>query len=199
MTQWQIIVAGLVTLGLYTYLWKDNPIYRTIEHAFVGFYTAYAVAMVYHNQVKPAVLNDLIRDGEAIVLIPLILGAMIYLRYLPQLSWVSRYPMSFWLGYGAGFVISYQIQPLIQQIRASFIPINSVNSFLIVVGILTTLMYFFFTWTVKDPVTHYGSKIGRYFIIVALGATFGNTVIFRVGLLMGRMQFLLFDLLRIGN
>ncbi len=199
MTQWQIIVAGLVTLGLWSYLWKDNFLYRTVEHAFVGLYTAYAVALVYHSHIKPAVVNDIVRDGKFVTLIPLLLGIAIYLRYVPQLNWVSRYPLSFWLGYGAGFVLSYQVQPLLRQLNSTFLVVNNINSLLVVLGVLATLMYFFFTWKAEDPVTTYGGKIGRWFIIVALGAAFGNTVIFRVGLFMGRMQFMLFDFLKLGN
>ena len=64
------------------------------------------------------------------------------------------------------------------------------NLSLIFVGVICTLTYFFFS------VEHEGivggiSKIGVVFIMVGFGAAFGNTVMGRVSLLIGRVQFLI--------
>ncbi len=64
------------------------------------------------------------------------------------------------------------------------------NLSLIFAGVICTLTYFFFS------VEHRGlvggiSKVGIIFIMVGFGAAFGNTVMGRVSLLIGRVQFLI--------
>jgi hypothetical protein len=67
---------------------------------------------------------------------------------------------------------------------------------LILVGVSAVLVYFFFS------VEHSGvigavSRIGIWFLMVAFGASFGFTIMARISLLIGRMQFLLGDWLNI--
>ena len=66
------------------------------------------------------------------------------------------------------------------------------ENFLIVLMVFTALFYFFFS------VEHKGvfgatAKFGSWVIMVAFGAQFGFTVMARVSLLIGRIQFLLGD------
>jgi hypothetical protein len=61
-----------------------------------------------------------------------------------------------------------------------------------VVGVVSGLIYFFFS------VEHRGafgvlSRVGIYFLMIAFGASFGYTVMARISLLIGRMQFLIDD------
>jgi len=67
---------------------------------------------------------------------------------------------------------------------------------LVLVGVVAVLVYFFFS------VEHAGavgavSRIGIWFLMVAFGASFGFTIMARISLLIGRMQFLLGDWLRL--
>ncbi len=68
----------------------------------------------------------------------------------------------------------------------------SVNGIFILVGVVTVLLYFFFSIEHKGPVG-VASKIGIYFLMVSFGASFGYTVMGRMSLLIGRMIFLLRD------
>ena len=59
------------------------------------------------------------------------------------------------------------------------------------------LFYFFFS------VEHKGvsggiSKVGIWFLMVSFGASFGYTVMGRVSLLIGRVQFLIYDWLQLS-
>ena len=63
---------------------------------------------------------------------------------------------------------------------------------LTLVGVFATLVYFFYS------IEHRGtagaiSRIGVLFLMISFGAGFGNTVMARVSLLIGRFQFLLYD------
>jgi len=60
------------------------------------------------------------------------------------------------------------------------------------VGVITTLSYFFFSREQKGALK-LSAKVGIWFIMIGFGASFGNTVMARVSLLIGRVQFLLTD------
>jgi hypothetical protein len=64
------------------------------------------------------------------------------------------------------------------------------------VGVLTTLSYFFFSREHKGALK-YSARVGIWFIMIGFGASFGNTVMGRISLLIGRVQFLLTDWIHI--
>jgi hypothetical protein len=63
---------------------------------------------------------------------------------------------------------------------------------IVVVGVLSTLIYFYFS---KEHTGVLGvtAKVGIWFIMISFGAHFGYTVMGRVSLLIGRVQFLIDD------
>jgi hypothetical protein len=65
---------------------------------------------------------------------------------------------------------------------------------LIWIGTLTILLYFFFS---KAHTGLYGKavKIGIWYMMIGFGASFGYTVMARISLLIGRIQFLVIDVL----
>jgi hypothetical protein len=75
---------------------------------------------------------------------------------------------------------------------------------MIAVGTLATLAYFYFTWGVGEAdgvgrrgVARWVASIGRYVIMLTFGAIFANTIMSRVSLLVGRINFLLGDWLNL--
>lgn len=67
-----------------------------------------------------------------------------------------------------------------------------INTLLVFSGIICTLTYFFFSAEHRGFVGGV-SKVGIIFIMISFGAAFGNTVMGRVSLLIGRIYFLLHD------
>ena len=61
---------------------------------------------------------------------------------------------------------------------------------------ITTLSYFFFSREQKG-LLRVSANIGVWFIMIGFGASFGNTVMGRISLLIGRVQFLLTDWIHI--
>jgi hypothetical protein len=80
--------------------------------------------------------------------------------------------------------------------QASMNDFASIDGIIIFLGITTTLAYFFFS---KEHKGWFGAtaKMGTWFLMIFFGATFGYTVMSRISLLIGRMQFLLGDFLHI--
>ena len=121
---------------------------------------------------------------------------------------MSRYPMAFLLGTGMGVAFPYDMQTLVlRQIQSTMIPLytpgapwfDTLGAFVIVFGTLSAIIYFFFSKPHKGPFFGFGSKVGIWIIMIGFGATFGFTVMGRISLLIGRVQFLLGDWLGLLN
>jgi hypothetical protein len=64
------------------------------------------------------------------------------------------------------------------------------------VGVLSVLVYFFFSVKRAGPLKPV-SRLGIWYLMIAFGATFGFTVMARISLLTGRALFLLKDWLHL--
>ena len=206
-------VAALLTLAIYSFLYGDNPIYKFSEHIFVGVSAAYGAAIVYHQALIPKLVQPLSEgliqpllasDVGAIVwtkatlLIPGILGLLIFGRFFRGYQWLSRWPIAFVMGLGAGLSIPRSIQSLVlKQMHGTMQPVwpltgGGFDNLLLVVGVICTLAYFYFSLPHRG-VMGWMSRVGIWFLMIGFGAGFGNTVMARISLLIGRLEFLLYE------
>lgn len=199
-----IWIAVALTLCIYSFLYKDNPFFKFAEHLFVGVSVGYGLAIIFHQTFLPYLYNPLKSavTGEDysrfILLIPAFLGIMMFSRFVPRYGWMVRWPFAFLMGYAAGADIPPIMQARVfQQIHgtaASFASTDSVwtiiNSALIMLGVICTLIYFYFSREHKG-ITGGLSEIGIIFLMIAFGASFGYTVMTRISILIGRVDFLL--------
>jgi len=192
------IAAGL-TLCIYSFLYKDNPFYKFAEHLFVGVSAGYTIAITWHKVVTRLIWSPMKDDGNFAVLIPAAIGLLMFSRFIPKYRWLIRWPMGFMIGVGAGAAIPRTMQSLIfEQAGATLQPFTTINSIVITIGVLCTLIYFFFSVEHKGPVGVV-SKVGTFFLMVSFGAAFGYTIMARISLLIGRVYFLLHDWLHIAQ
>ncbi|HHW17824.1 MAG TPA: hypothetical protein GXX30_02850 [Firmicutes bacterium] len=195
-----IWVAAILTLAVYSFLYRENVLYRTAEHIFVGVAAGHGVIVAVDSYLRPT-LKSIIK-GDVIYLVPLIIGFLIYTRFYKPWAWMSKITIGFLVGIGAGITLTRQVKPFfLDQIAATIKPVyvsgdlgQSVNNLLLVLGVVGTLSYFFFTVDRKGPLK-FSSQFGRWTMMVAFGAAFGNTVMARISLFLGRAQFLLRDFL----
>jgi hypothetical protein len=204
-----IITAVALTLAMYSFLYKDNPVFKIAENLFVGVAMGYWIIITWFNILKPDVYETLIvpffKDtGSApqySVIVPTILGLFMLLRFSDKLSWLSRWSFAFVVGLGAGITIPNFIHAFIlkqltfDSLITASLP-DSINNFLILLGVVSVLIYFFFSLEHKGVIGGI-SKIGVWFLMIAFGASFGFTVMARMSLLIGRIQFLIRDWLGI--
>ena len=197
------IAVGL-TLCIYSFLYKDNPFFKFAEHLFVGVSVGYSLAIAFHAIFLPHVYDPLkaaVTAGEYrefLVLIPAFLGIIMFTRFIPRYGWMVRWPFAFLMGYSAGVKIPVIMQAdILEQIRGtaeSFASVDSIwsviNASLVMLGVICTLVYFFFSRERKG-ITGGLSEIGIIFLMIGFGASFGYTVMARVSLLIGRIDFLL--------
>lgn len=184
-------LAGFVTIATMSYVYKENPFFRLAEHIYVGISAGHAVVMGYGN-IRDMAWKPMTTKGQLVWIIPIVLGILLYARYIKGVSWISRIPMSVILGLGLGVAMRGAIDgDFVKQILAT-LKIKDLNGCLLLLGVVTSLSYFFFSKEIKGPAKAV-PQIGRYVMMVAFGAAFGNTVMGRMALLIGRVQFILGD------
>jgi hypothetical protein len=209
-----IVVAAFLTLAMYSFLYKDNPLFKIAEHIFVGIGMGMGVVLTWLQVIKPLLYKPLIRHAifdntpgtpDYILIVPMILGIFMFARLYGKTSWLSRWSFAFIVGGGAGIGIPVIINSLIlKQLEPSLQPIfvdwvvtwQSINILLILVGTISVLIYFFFSLPHKGTIGGI-SRIGIWFLMISFGATFGYTVMGRMSLIIQRIQFLLTDWLHI--
>ena len=127
------ILAAAITLAVFSFLYKDNPVFRAVEHLFVGLGLGVTFNRIWFNYLKPDIYDRLvepifspaatIQSSDYILIIPILLGVMTLFRLSRRMGWVSRYPMCFLIGYGSGFIIQPVIHSLIlKQVEKTMTP-----------------------------------------------------------------------------
>jgi len=209
-----IWIAAFLTLAIFSFLYKDNPLYRFAEHLFVGMSMGYIVVIYWYNNMVPNMVNPLLVFFRGfgnfsqvwlngLVLIPTILGILFLSMFTKKYSYLILLPLAVDLGLWNGVTVPAVLQAdVLKQAQGTLLGIHTpllsgqvwgvVNGLLILVGVITTLSYFFFSREHKGALG-VSSKVGIWFIMLGFGASFGYTVMARLSLLIGRVQFLLTD------
>ena len=186
----------VLMLMIYSYpLYKENPAYRFAEHLYIAVMLAVSLTVNFSNVMRMCITPLL--QGNITMIVPLVMGLMIYAMLIPEYRWVSRYPIALLVGAGFGLGIRGSIGPNIQDAIVSTItrPTDGgamawINFLYIAVGLVCSVLYFLLTYE-HSGALQAPTRIGRLFIMVGLGAYFGNTVLFRFTMLTGRAQFFL--------
>lgn len=190
-------VAAFMTLAIYSFLYKDNPVYRFAESLFVGLSLGYEIGIVIHRTIIPNLVQKLAADPSRnwYLVIGGLIGIMLYFRYVPRVSFLGRWALAVYMGYFVGVELMQRLHgDVLPQVRDTMLPLNSfslgtLQNLLVIIGVLSVLVYFYFSKPhtgVLRPV----SRVGVWFIMVCFGASFGYTVMARISLLVGRLTFL---------
>jgi hypothetical protein len=189
-------VGWFLMLMVYSYpLYKENPAFRTAEHMFIGVMLAVNIITHFTNIMRMCITP--LTQGNILMIVPLILGLMIFAMLIPEYRWVSRYPIALMVGAGFGLGIRGTIKPNLQDAIIDTITapsggalIDWFNYLWVAVGLVCSIMYFMLTFEHTGPLKA-PTRLGRLFLMIALGGYFGNTVLFRFTMLTGRAQFFL--------
>ncbi len=201
-----IWVGAFFTLAIYSFLYKENPVYRLAEHLVVGISLGYTMVLIYNTVILPKLLEPLFAGNHWILIIPGLLGLLYITRFIPSIAWLSRYPIAFIMGTGMGIGFPLTMKAyVLRQLEAAMVPLYEsgmpwyevFGNIVMIFGTLAALIYFFFSKPHKGLFFGTGSKIGIWVIMLGFGATFGFTVMGRISLLIGRIQYLLGDWLHL--
>ena len=199
-------VATGLTLCIFTFLYKDNPLFKLAEHLYVGVSVGYTIVKAYDTVIVHLIVKPIVEQGEYALLIPVAIGMLMLTRYVPKAAWLSRYAFAFIVGVGSGLAIPRTISSFIlRQIEDTVRPLlslaggdgvtfsmnllnpaSSINVIIILIGVISVLFYFFFSIEHSGP-GKFVARTGVMFLMIAFGAAFGYTVMARMSLLIGRL------------
>jgi hypothetical protein len=205
-------LGAFLTLCIFSFLYRDNPLYKFAEHLMVGVSAGYFVILLWHNGLVPNLFSYL-SDGHFYFLwldakswwyiIPALLGVMMWTRFSHKWSWVSRWPIAIYIGIGTGIAIPLVMRTsIIVQLFSSFRRAIDWGNFfgsgfldatagysqlLVFIGVLAALFYFFFSKEHKGAFNGI-AKFGIGILMIGFGASFGYTVMGRISLFVQRIQ-----------
>lgn len=156
---------------------------------------------------------DVTLDPQLIYLVPLVLSGMMLWQLAPRGGWIARWPLAFFIGATAGIrLYTYFESDFLRQIQQTLLPLavvvregsvagaidwtetvqRSLKNVTIVVGVLASLTYFFFSVEHRGAVREV-TRLGVYVLMITFGAGFAYTVMGRIALLVERFEFLFVD------
>ena len=213
-------LGALLTLCIFSFLYKDNPFYRFAEHLFVGVSAGYYIILNFWTVIDPNLWEPLQRafanasggaglaslflprlgDYRIFLALPGILGLLLFTRLFGKIGWLSRWALAVIIGVYAGIRTTGSAQAdFVAQVQGSLQPLwiaghlgASINAIIFSVGLVASLLFFFYSREHKGSLG-VASKLGIFFLMVSFGAGYGYTVMSRISLLIGRFQFLLED------
>lgn len=199
------IVAGILTLAILTFLYRDNPIYKMAEYLLIGVSIGYVLVINWSNTLMDRMVTPLFSHGELHLIIPLILGLMMFGRLNRNTRSLSRIPIAVLIGSGAGLAIPAMLQArTLVQLSNTVTPlfmsngIPNISAIIILIGVITTVTYFYFSRE-HQGVLGMSARVGTWFLMIFFGTTFGYTVMSRMSTFIGRIDFLLSDFLNLTH
>lgn len=204
-----IWVSALLTVMVLSYLLGDNPLYRLAEHLFVGTAVGYAVLVAYYSLLRPRLILPLLQAPleNWTLVVPLLLALLLLARLNHSWRGAGMAPLAFLLGVGVALAIGGALfGSVLPQVEATMLSVNpadggwgvAIGNLVLVLGTVSALAYFYFTgqgdtrWgRLRGGFLKAWRGLGKWFIMVTFGAIFASTVMARLSLLIGRLQFLI--------
>jgi hypothetical protein len=188
-THW---LLAIITIGVFSFMVKDNPLFGVIEHFYVGMGAGYSAVLGLQN-VNKMTLTPLLQ-GQIVYLIPLVLGLLVFARFIRPVSYLRRIPVAVIVAVGAALALRASIQAeFLAQIQASALPLVSLDNIIIAVGTMGVSIYFYFSRIPKGRLAtgvEWLARFGRLIMMTAFGAGFANMVGTNVTRFTGRLDFL---------
>jgi len=214
-------VGAFLTLCILSFLYNDNPFFKFAEALFVGVSAAYWMVLAFWRAIVPNLLGnvapeipvalfgiqlptDIPASQRLTYCVPLLLGLLLLARLHPRGQKLGTWAIAFTIGTTAGLrLISYLQSDFMGQITNGIAPLvalgdhgfdaaGTLSALVLTGGTLCALAYFYFSREQKGGLG-VASRIGIWVLMVTFGAGFGFTVMGRVALIVGRMEFLLHD------
>jgi len=192
------LLTSMMVLMVWSWLYRQNIFYAFAEHTVVGIAAGYASVVGITNLHKLAV-QPMLRGTDYVLIIPIILGILLFTRYTSRFYWISSYGMAFIVGAGTGIAMRTIMEAqVLRQITAT-IPLlarpgamDLFNGIIIIVTMATTVTYFIYTREHRGALGH-SARVGRVAIMIVLGNLYGSAISTRVGHVAAQMVVLLIE------
>lgn len=129
-----IIIAAGLTLVMYSFLYRDNPLFKIAENLYVGVALGYGAIMTWRLSLRPEVVDPIFRAptgaalGEALLhrVVPITLGLLLLTRLSRKHAWLSRYAYGLLIGWGSGIgIVVVTHSYILKQLQAAVAPIQA--------------------------------------------------------------------------
>ena len=233
--------AAFLTVCIFSFLYRDNPLYRFAEHLTVGVSAGYWIAILYYTSLTDLWIEPLSASIKAlghpgggspihkaamvlVNVLPGAIGLLMFSRFFKKTSWISRWPIAFYLGVSTGVALPLFLDSfVVRQVAANMMNPRDIfgtmaadltilfaygnstllfwqgfGNLIIIVGCICGLAYFYFSAEHKGAFGG-AAKIGIWVLMIGFGATFGYTVMSRISLLIGRFNYLISWVSAIGD
>ena len=156
---------------------------------------------------------DQLPDPNWLYLVPLVMSGMMLWQLSPRGGWIARWPLAFFIGATAGVrLYTYFEADFLHQISQTIMPLivlvyddaqrrsldvsatisHSLANITIIVGVVSSLTYFYFSAEHKGVVGGI-TRVGILVLMITFGGTFAYTVMGRIALLIERFEFLFIE------
>lgn len=199
--------AGFVlTLMVFSYLLGDNALYRLAVFVFVGLAAGFTTIVTVESVILPWIYSTVLAPTAGlglrlIGLVPLLFGLLLLLKASPRLGRLGHIALAFLTGVGAAVAIVGALTGTLLPLSAatsSSVTADRVNGFLIVAGVVCSLLYFQYLARrtagggVRQGLsTRFIRGIGQGFIVVTLGALYAGAILTGLTVFSERLAFLL--------
>ena len=208
-----LALGFLLTILIFSYFLGDNPFFRLAVHIFIGVSAAYVALITINNVLIPRLILPVINgtQGERLLSLLLFIPSVFILFKATPLYKAGNWSVAILVGIGAAAAIGGaitgtlfpQILGTINSVDPSAYAITTsrwdqaINGFIIVVGTVTTLIYFHFGTREQPgqvnerlPIIEKISIIGKVFLAITFGALYAGVYLSSLAALVERITFL---------
>jgi len=204
-----IYVYALYALSCYSLTYRDNSFFKFAEHSYIALAVGYYGSVAY-GYVRRTAIDSILTGKDSLMIIPVLVGILFVFFFSKKFFYLYRFPIAVVTGSGMGLAMAGTISAqFMDQIKATiqlplwvvhpvlgFQPMDTINNWLIIIMVLGTVAYFFFSIPPESALGKATMKlgiIGRWTMMVTFGSAFGNTVMTRMNLFIGVFNNLLRD------
>lgn len=196
-----ILIGFVLTLFIYSYLVKDNPLYRIATHLLVGVSAAYA-AVVLTRQIIAPVVTQILAEPAALDSLrwyaPIFFALLLFVRRVPSISWLSNSAIALLAGVGAAVAMVGAVLGTLWPQMTTSTNGSETEGILLAVFTVCTLFTFHFTGRLGNegewvrPFWQRGLVlIGRAVLTITFGVLFTTALNTSFILLIDRVNYYL--------
>ncbi len=201
------IVAGLLTLMVFSYLIGANPLWRIAQSLLVGVSVGYVTLLLLTQVIAPQVAKvvapatGVSNSQQLLAAVPLALGLLLLLRIVFPGAWPSQLGLNVVVVVGSALALGGALAgTIVPQTLDTMRPLHFDNPYtlvgdiVLVLGVIAALSYFAFGMRPNGnraaPLTAL-STTGRWVLVVTFGAILGSLATTFYAALIERLQFLI--------
>ncbi|WP_322820817.1 hypothetical protein [Chloroflexus sp.] len=200
------LIPILLTLLVFSRVLGDTPAFRLVQYLFVGVAFGYAFVVVYHQVLRPAVIDLLVASDQPVLLTlrlaPFFLAALLLTRISGQQtsSWLANLPLALVFGVGAalvvgGAVVGTILPQVLDATRSDLSsPVAILGSIVLLIGSIATLLSFSLTRSSNPNRQRWidlVASVGRWILLLAFGFFLAGSIVSYLAALNERLLFII--------